>query len=309
MGLPDTPPSSSRIGRWDPLAEELQALRRSAGDPSYAELARRITQRREDGGVAPQASRVARTTLYDAFRTGRARVDLPFVREIAHALGADDADVDAWIARCHAEPDDEHAADHRPRIGPRTTTALLVGCLAVGLLGRVVVDVLHLPIYLDMVGTAIAAIVLGPWRGAAVGVSTNVVGVAVGSGLVSLPFALVNVVGALLWGYGVHRFGLGRTLPRFFGLTVLVAVACSCVAVPILLGYGGSVGQGQDTVADSVYALVPAEVVAVAASNLLTSLGDKLISGFVALVAIAMLPATMRAGLRLVLTTGPTSDL
>jgi len=302
MAVRDTPPEVPALGRWDVLAEELQASRRDAGDPSYAEIARRISQRRERDGASPQAARVARTTLYDAFRTGRARVDLALVREIAHALGADDTAVDAWIARCHepALP----AVEAPAPVPRRQTLALMAGCVAVSLLGRVVVDVLHLAFYLDMIGTAIAAIVLGPWRGAAVGATTNVVGVVVGSGLVSLPFALVNIAGALVWGFGVRRFDLGRTLPRFFGLNVLVALVCSCIAVPIVLAYGGSVGQGQDSVADNVYSLVHLEVVAIGLSNLLTSLGDKLISGFVALVAISVLPVAMRAGLRLVLT-GP----
>lgn len=177
----------------------------------------------------------------------------------------------------------------------------MLGCVAVSLVGRVVVDVLHLPIYLDMVGTAIAAITLGPWRGAAVGGVTNVVGVAVGSGLVSLAFAVVNVVGGVIWGYGVRRFDLGRTLPRFLALNVLVAVACSAIAVPIIVAYGGSVGQGQDTITESFASLVHVDVVATGLANLLVSIGDKLITGFIALVVISTLPRAMRTGLRLVL--------
>ena len=42
----DTPPLPS--GRWDPLIHRLHALRREAGEPSYAVLARRI----EESGLA-----------------------------------------------------------------------------------------------------------------------------------------------------------------------------------------------------------------------------------------------------------------
>lgn len=101
------------------------------------------------------------------------------------------------------------------------------------LLGREFVDFFQLPFYLDMTGTAIAANALGPWRAAGVGMATNVIGV-IGSAWISLSFALVNIVGAFMWGDGVRRWGRGRTLPRFFTLNVLTALACSVVAVPII---------------------------------------------------------------------------
>ncbi|HYF74648.1 MAG TPA: hypothetical protein VD864_17600, partial [Nocardioides sp.] len=148
---------------------------------------------------------------------------------------------------------------------------------------------------------------LGPWRGAAVGAATNVAGV-VTSGLISLPFGLVNVAGALVWGYGVRRLGLGRTLARFFSLNVLVAAACTLVAVPILVANGGSVDQGQDMITETFRRFGEALEVAVLLSNSVTSLADKLISGFVALVVISALPASLRLGLQLALPAAPAAE-
>ena len=73
---------------------------RAVGDPSYAEIVRRISDQRVAQGIPTHGARVARTTVYDTFRTERSRVNLAFVREIAHALGGEDAQVDEWIARC-----------------------------------------------------------------------------------------------------------------------------------------------------------------------------------------------------------------
>ena len=135
-----------------------------------------------------------------------------------------------------------------------------------------------------MTGTAIAAMALGPCWGALVGGVTNLLGVA-SSGPASLPFGLVNVAGALVWGYGVRRFGLGRTLPRFFSLNLLVALVCSAVAVPILLLlFSGSTGHGQDGIGATILEL----------------------SGFVALVAIASHPLSLRS--RTPLDVLPSSD-
>lgn len=303
-------PESRPTPRWDLLALELQALRLRAGDPSFAEIARRISETRLARGATLHAARVARTTVFDAFRTGRARVNLDLVREITAALGGSDVDVDDWVARSAPQPEPLEGVRATP-VTPtplvRDAVVLVVGCLVLNLLGRVFVDSLDLPIHLDMLGTAIAAIALGPWRGAAVGASTNVIGIFL-SGAASLPFALVNVAGALLWGYGVRRLGLGRTLPRFFALNVVVGVVCTLLAVPILvLLYGGSAGDGQSPIADTILALTHQFTLAVGLSNLLVSLADKIVSGFVALVVISTLPAGLRlcSGLVLAAPTDP----
>ena len=111
----------------------------------------------------------------------------------------------------------------------------------------------------------------------------------------AIDISIGNVAGALVWGYGVRRLGLGRTLPRFLGLNLLVAAVCTLLAVPVLvLLLGGSTGHEQDTLAATVTALTSAAAVGTWAANLLVSVGDKLISGFVALVAVSALPAGLR---------------
>ena len=177
---------------------------------------------------------------------------------------------------------------------------IMLGCLAFNMVGRVLVDWLPFPLYLDMWGTAIAAILLGPWRGAAVGAATNIVGV-IGSTWVLLPFAIVNVAGHV-WGYGVHRYGMGRTLPRFFSLNLLVAAVCSLFAVPIiLLLFGVDLRDSNNAINQAFLDLGWPLVPSVGASNLLTSTADKFISGFVALVLITALPWRLRRGMPLVL--------
>lgn len=299
---------------WDPLRSALAAERIRVGSPSYGEIARRVSSARQADGVSEHAARVARSTVYDVFTLGKTRINLELAREVAAALDAGDR-FDGWVRQCHepqpggapAETVDETLApagvereagpdsEVGEEMAPSAWSWLVVAaaCVVANLCGRAVVDVLHVPVYLDMVGTAIAAIALGPWRGAAVGAATNIMGVLM-SGWVSLPFALVNVAGALVWGYGVHRFGWGRTLPRFFVLSVAVAAVCTLVAVPILVGlYGGSVGQGQDSLTQTVVDLGGGLATAVGLSNLMTSTADKVISGFVALVVIASAPARL----------------
>ena len=73
-------------------------------------------------------------------------------------------------------------------------------------------------------------------------------------------------------------------------LATLGIVACSLVAAPILyLLFGGSTGHGQDDLTASMLALTHQFGLALGLGNLLTSLADKLMSGFVALAGASML--------------------
>ncbi len=315
----------------DDFVAQLAQLRIRAGSPSYAEIANRIARRREVSGDPAERARVARSTVYDAFRPGRRRLDVRLLTEILWALGLDDASVDLWVEAAQRAAAHPHPSPVAPRAtapdpvpgaaaasgretdegGPtpasdpvpststqapvppclplqraaRGVALFLIACVAANLLGRVLVDTLALPLFLDMTGTAIAAIALGPWWGALVGVATNLLG-ALTSGVVSLPFALVNVTGALVWGYGVHRYRMGRSLPTFFSLNLITALACSLVATPIILLYTGVITHSSKDTADHVAQVLHAVVVGTFLGNLFLSTFDKLLAGFIALVVL-----------------------
>ncbi|PUA80828.1 ECF transporter S component [Nocardioides currus] len=282
----------------DELVEELRAMRHGAGSPSFGDIAIGVSRVRRERGLTPEQARVGRTTVYDAFRLGRIRLDLELVADIVRALGGSEEralDLSTPGGRVVAPEVQSEGVPVEAGISWRFVAGVLVGCVVLNLAGRVLVDALALPVYLDMVGTAVTAIVLGPWWGALVGLSTNVVGAAP-SGPESIPFALVNVAGALAWGYGARRWSLTRSIPRFFVLNVLVALTCSVVAVPILvLLDGGFNGHGTDQVTEAVLALSHSLWASVTVSNVLTSISDKLIAGFVALTVIEGLPRRLRA--------------
>jgi energy-coupling factor transport system substrate-specific component len=195
-------------------------------------------------------------------------------------------------------------AQSRPRPQQRIPLTYVVTLVpvaaALNIVGGYIDGLLHLPIFMDMIGTAVVAIVLGPWWGALVGVITNT-GSAFLSGPVGLPFALCNVVGALVWGYGVRSFGMGRTFPRYFVLNLIVAVAVSLTAVPIYVFlFGGATGHFSDLMTAAFLAMGQNLFVSVFSSNILVSLADKLIAGFVALAIIDALPPALSAGVDII---------
>lgn len=292
----------------DQVAVDLMKLRADAGLPSFGDLARRVGQLRQERGLSEHEARVGRTTVYDVFRTGRSRLDPSLVADVVRALGGDEVAAAGWEARCLAalgiEPGpvaapsetlpEQPATAAGVRGGPLAAMAAL--CLAlvlVNLLGRVLSTLVGVPLHLDMIGTASAAIAFGPWWGAGVGLVTNVSGALI-TGPSSLAFAAVNVVGGLLWGWGVRRWALGRSLPRFFVLNVLVALACSLIAVPVVVAMGGTTGNGMDPFTLDLAESLGSLVAGVAVSNVLISVADKIVSGFVALVLVESLPAGLR---------------
>jgi len=146
----------------------------------------------------------------------------------------------------------------------------------------------YLPLFLDMVGTAVAAFTLGPWAAVAVGVTSNVINSAFdpqsfGFGLWSW-FALVQVTGALLWGYG-YRWAKNR-IGRLAYLTILVSVASSLVAFTIIeIAFGGQLSHASGnlflTALQNAGVQTPALLFQV---NLVLSLIDKTISTVIALI-------------------------
>lgn len=189
------------------------------------------------------------------------------------------------------------------RIPLTYVVALVPVAIALNIVGGQINSALHLPTFLDMIGTAVVAIVLGPWWGALVGALTNIIASFI-SGPIGLPFAACNVVGALVWGYGV-RWGLGKKYWSFFLLNIIVAFVVSSVAVPIYVFlFGGATGHFSDMMTAAFLAMGQNLLVSVFSSNILVSLADKIISGFVALAIIEALPANMTVGIELPKSTG-----
>ncbi|MFK4790720.1 hypothetical protein [Microbacterium sp. ZW T5_56] len=282
----------------DDIARDLQALRHDAGPVSYAEIVRRIAALRMAQGMNPAAATPARSTVYNVFQTGRTRMDTALLRDVVRALGERDGSADAWVQRCRAATRLRGESTVPLASNPVVRRELRPPALVLALFGLVVLNhashwflasPLDLPVYLDMVGTAVAALAFGPGPGAAVAIVTGLTGPLFEDGI--LAFTLVNITGALVWGFGVRRFRLGHDIARYFVLTVLVATACSLVATPILVvirgGAYGSVGR----IAESLQEAGVPFLAATFASNISTSLMDKLISGFAALTIFAVLHA------------------
>lgn len=173
-------------------------------------------------------------------------------------------------------------------------------CAALNVFGGFTAKTLAIPIvYLDTVGTFVAAVFLGPWWGAAAGATYNVTAsLTFDPG--TWPFAIVSIVVALLWGYGIRRFGMGRSPITFFALGLIAAVVSAVVASPIVLFlYGGATGSASDAITFAAQLAGLDQGPAVFVSNIESNLADKVLTGSVGLALVRALPGASVAGLRL----------
>jgi energy-coupling factor transport system substrate-specific component len=185
------------------------------------------------------------------------------------------------------------------RIPTNYVIALVPAAVALNIVGSYINTALKLPTFLDMIGTAVVAITIGPWWGALAGALTNTINGFISSPI-SLPFAACNVIGALVWGYGV-RLGMGKTLVRYFILSLLVALAVTLMAVPIYVFlFGGATGHFSDMMTAAFVGMGQNLIVSVFSSNIIVSLADKIIASFVALAIIEALPPMLTSHLEIV---------
>lgn len=187
---------------FDRVVADLRELRASAGVVPYAEIARRIGRNRERAANGGTTHTPARSTIYDAFRLGRSRLNAELVAEIAHALGEDDQSVHQWKLRCYrvqatkeltsrppyapkpptpqnATPGERSSSDHKSYF--LLILGVVMACISIDGVGHALVGTLHLSLYLDMIGTAVASVALGPWYGVLVAIFGTATGTIVGS--------------------------------------------------------------------------------------------------------------------------------
>lgn len=94
------PPTPDKVTSLDDLAAALRELRSWAGSPTYASIVRDVRDARIVRGVSPTEATPGRVTVYDCFRSGRRRIDVDLVTDIAAVLGADNGVV--WRHAAHA---------------------------------------------------------------------------------------------------------------------------------------------------------------------------------------------------------------
>ena len=119
------------------------------------------------------------------------------------------------------------ATKRKVNAAPLKTMGIVVCCVLVNFLGKRLAAALQLPLWLDCLGTAFAAYVLGPASGAVVGCAGNVIYSFWNAN--SLVYGLTSAFIGLSIGMAARR----RSFETFFGATGLGVAVGAGVAVGV----------------------------------------------------------------------------
>lgn len=165
--------------------------------------------------------------------------------------------------------------------------------IVINIVGGLAASTLKLPIFLDSIGTMLAAVSLGPWLGALTGILSNVFqGLATDP--VSIPFAIVNAVIGLVVGFLAKKRGFeDYVTPLLAG--IILAIAAPVVGTPIAVYlFGGVTGGGVD-ILYSVLLKTGHEIFASAfLARIPANLVDKLLSAYLVMFIIRKLPQALK---------------
>ena len=166
--------------------------------------------------------------------------------------------------------------------------------VAIILVGGQVASKLALPLYMDSIGTAIVAAVMGPWVGAVSGVLYNVISALISGNMLSVMFGLCNIATAFIIGF-MAKSGKFTTWVHAVVATILVALANAIMGAPIaVVVYGGIQGGGVDLVVAGFLAAGQDILSAAFLARVPINLVDKGIACFVAWLILMRLPENMR---------------
>ena len=178
-----------------------------------------------------------------------------------------------------------------------STYALIPLAIALNIvIGDIVQTFLHLPVYLDSIGTVLVGVLVGPWAAAATGGLSNIIW-----GLfrvVPLPFAIVAIAIGLLAGMFM-RLGWFK---RFYLVPIaglITGIVAALLSSPLsAFIFGGVTGGGTDALVAAFQAYGASILGATTLQGLTADPLDKLITFSIAYLIIVALPPRLRSRFR-----------
>ncbi|CRZ35016.1 energy-coupling factor transport system substrate-specific component [Herbinix hemicellulosilytica] len=166
--------------------------------------------------------------------------------------------------------------------------------IAINFVGGTIASKLSLPLFLDSIGTAIVAAIMGPFVGAVSGVGFNIISSIVNGNILGSLFGICNIATAFIVGF-MARADKFRTIVHAIIATVAVAVANALLGAPIaVVVYGGIQGSGVDLLVAGLLSFGNDILSAAFLARLPINLADKGIACFAAWLILKRLPENMR---------------
>ena len=169
------------------------------------------------------------------------------------------------------------------------TLGLISLAIVINSIGGQISHWFRLPVFLDSIGTILAAVLEGPIVGAVAGLVSNLVRSLL-IGPVEAAFAPVSLVIGLVAGL-CARTNFFKHLWQAVLAGILISFALTLVAIPIqVYWFGGATGAGSDLIIFYLLHLGRALISSVALTILLSNIADKVISCVVVWFIVRQLP-------------------
>ncbi|MGI6110281.1 MAG: ECF transporter S component [Eubacteriaceae bacterium] len=175
----------------------------------------------------------------------------------------------------------------------KSTTRILTFCAicaAVNFVGGLTALTLRLPVYLDSIGTILAAIVLGPFYVMLTGLATSIINAALFDPI-SIWFTPVQLLVALFTGlmFKDHRFHGFRSV-----LSIILITVCGSMLSAAIAGYvfDGVTSSGSSLIVAFLKNSGMNVITAVFSTQIITDLADRAISFGLSFAAIKAMPKT-----------------
>ena len=168
------------------------------------------------------------------------------------------------------------------------TILLIPVGVAVNVVGGQLASLLHLPMYLDTIGTIFTGIIAGPWVGAVTGLLTNVV-----TGIlnpVNFWFIHVNVIAGLVTGF-LARAGWFTDWKKGLLATIIqAAVSTIASAPPVVYVYGDVTGSGTSLISAVMIASGKSIWASFLSVEIIWTIIDRIISWLISLGVMKVIP-------------------
>lgn len=161
-----------------------------------------------------------------------------------------------------------------------------------------IVHILKLPVYLDAIGTILAALLLGCIPAIIVGVASFLLAAALISPVYAWFIGTQAVIAIVIY-FSASKLGAFKSLPRVLVMGVCLGVITGIVSAPVIVAvFGGVAGSGRDLITAALLGTGQQIGKAVLLSGAASEPVDKVLQVLAAYFIIRALPSRVLEGLR-----------
>ena len=164
-------------------------------------------------------------------------------------------------------------------------------CVAINVVGDQIVQLLKLPIFLDVIGTVLMAMLAGPWPAAVTGILTNLC-MGITDNPTLIPFAITSAACGIAAGLFARKKWFSAQKWKLIIIVLVLDLVTICTASPItIFAFGGVSGNGGQSVAIAGLLASGANIIAaVVGTDFWINLIDRALAMVIAFAVVKVFP-------------------